>query len=170
MELFFLFASLFAFVVNSGQSAIESSRFKPAACDFFSYENATKIIGGKVRGEDGGMTEDETGRAWRCTFVSANENSAETYPKLYFMLQRSKAEADARAAFEAVRVSDKKHAGFEDWPDVGDEAVAHTDGKGFQLVMIRKGANTIRLKVNPVNGASFDVVKEVAASLVPKMK
>jgi hypothetical protein len=170
MELFYLIASIFGLVVHSTTTVNEAQLRKPVACDFFSYENAAKIIGTRVRGEDAGMTEDEKDRAWRCTFVAADENSIASSPKLHFMLLKSTSIDAAISSFAELRSSNAKLQGFEEWPGVGDEAVVHTDGKGFQFVMIRKGGYTIRLKVNPVNGASLDVVKDVAAELATKLK
>lgn len=147
-------------------AAASNSVRKPYACQFFTNESAMKIIGGKVRAADEGMSEEEKVKKWKCTFTAETGGDG---PKVYFMLMRSTSETAAKEDFEVIRESNKNHAGFEEWPGVGDEAVVHTDGSNFQFVMIRKGANTVRIKVNPAKGISFENLKSVAASLVPRL-
>lgn len=144
-----------------------STMRKSVACDFFVYENAQKILGKKVRAEDGEMSDESEGRFWRCTFTGPTE--ADRAPKLHFVLIRSVSDDAAKQAFEVIRDSNKNKAGFEEWPGVADEAIVHSDGKNFQFVMVRKAAKTIRMKVNPANGVSLDEVKNVAASLALKL-
>ncbi len=158
--------AIIAFVTGD-QPALSELSSKPAACHFFTYENAAKIIGQKAKGIDGDEAVADGGRQWSCTFTAA---SGEGGPRIYFLLIRNSSEEAARQAFYEIRQSNKNHAGFEDWPGIGDEAIVQTDGTNFQFVMIRKGAKTIRLKVNPSAGVSFDDVKTVAASLSMKMK
>ena len=154
--------------VSAHPDAAAASVAKPAACHYFGYENAAKLLGTEVSADDGGMTEDAAGRTWKCNFYPADK-AAKDGPKLYFMLAKSSSADTAKGAFEAVRESNKKHKGFEEWPGVGDEAVVQTDVANFHFVMVRKGANSIRIKVNPARGVSLDAVKNAAEMLVAKM-
>lgn len=164
-----LFLLTVLFVSNplpNDTTIVANAMQKPHACQFFTNENAAKIIGGKVRADDEGMIDDEKTKKWKCTFSAAAGGNG---PKVYFMLMRSSLETAAKDEFEVIGESNKNHAGFEEWPGTGDEAVVHTDGSNFQFVMIRKGAITIRVKVNPARGVSLENLKTVAASLVPRM-
>jgi len=46
----------------------------------------------------------------------------------------------------------------------------HSDGQNFQLVMVRKGVRSFRIKVNPTGTTSLENVKAVAEDLVRKME
>lgn len=132
----------------------------PNACRFFGKDYALKMAGRSVK-----AMEESSGKNADGSFSKCKMTTDAAGPTIHFMLEESSDEEIAKKNFEAVRQSNKDHKGFEDWPDVGDEAITHTDGTGFQLVMIRKGPKTIRLKVNPIGKISFDVTKAVAMAL-----
>ncbi len=161
---------LFVFFVSAaavnGQNA-GTFAAKPVACHFFGYENAERLLGQKTAGADGEENKTDGGAKWTCTFTTA---AGDNGPKLYFALYRDATEDVAKAEFQKVRLSNQKHDGFEDWQGVADEAIAHTDGKNFQFLMLRKGSRTLRIKVGNSNSVSFDQLKAVAASLVTKLK
>ena len=101
--------------------AAETSAFKSVACDFFTYDNAQKILG-KATGADDGMHDIADGRKWGCTFTASDKG--EKPPKLYFTIIKATSEDVAKNAFDVIRNSNNKHQGFEEWPGVGDEALA----------------------------------------------
>ncbi|MBL8122691.1 MAG: hypothetical protein KIT61_07415 [Pyrinomonadaceae bacterium] len=160
-SLVILFVLLGTFTVGT-----ETVSMKPVACQFFTNDNAKKIIGEDVRGVDGDEATPDGGRKWTCTFTAV---SSEDGPKVFFMLMRNSSEDAAKRLFEEIRQSNKNHTGFEEWPGVGDEAITHTDGSNFQFLMIRKGLKTIRLKVNPAKGVSMADVKTIASSLASRL-
>lgn len=139
---------------------------KPAGCDFFTKANAVRIIGTDVTWTGTDSTANEP-RKWTCTFVS--KNAAEG-PKLYFVLHRFTTAEAAREEFDSVVDSNKNLAGFERWQGVGDDAIIHTDGANFQLVMVRKGIRSFRIKVNPAGSTSLENVRSVAQDLIKKME
>ncbi|MGQ0540614.1 MAG: hypothetical protein ACT4O9_02035 [Blastocatellia bacterium] len=162
-----MIAFLFVSTAPLTDSAEASNKLrKPVACRFFTNDNAMKILGREVRGTDGEMTEDGNGRTWSCTFSPA---SGEKGPKIYFIILRGTSEEAARKVFQDIRQSNKDHAGFEEWPGVADEAIVHSDDPNFHLVMARKGAKTIRVKVNPATGISLNDVKSVAEEMARKL-
>jgi len=139
---------------------------KPAGCDFFTRQNATKILGTEVRWTGNDATEVEP-KKWTCTFVS---KASADGPRLYFGLHRFTTREKARKEFDAVVESNKNHTGLERWKDVGDDAIVHSDGQNFQLVMVRKGVRSFRIKINPAGSTSLENVKAVAEDLVRKME
>jgi hypothetical protein len=148
-------------------AAAETAAAKPYACNFFTYANAEKLLGQKLTAADSDEMAENGSRRWGCTFSTT---AGESGPRLFFLLIKDASEEAARAEFEKVRASNKKHAGFEEWPEVGDEAVVHTDGQNFQFLMARKGANTIRVKVANSKDVSLDELKAVTALLTAKLK
>ena len=166
MLLVFLLTTIFMSGASPKTAIPESAAFKSVACDFFTYDNAQKLIG-RSTGADDGMQDITEGRKWGCTFTASDKG--EKPPKLYFVLYKATSEDIAKQSFETVRQSNKKVDGFEEWLGVGDEAVIHSDAPNFHFVMVRKGVKTIRVKINPAEGVSLADIKAVASSLVPKM-
>ncbi len=132
----------------------------------FTTELAAKLLGQKPRGVDDDKVTDDGVHVWSCTFSSESESG----PKIHFLLMRSPSEDVAKQTFEEIRQSNKDHEGFEEWPGVSDEAIVHSDGQGFHFVMVRKGAKTIRIKVNPIKDVSLDHVKRAAVALAMKLE
>lgn len=139
---------------------------KPAGCDFFSRQNAEKILGTDVTWTGTDSTEAEP-KKWNCTFIL--KQNAEG-PKLYFGLHRFATIDKAREEFETIVASNKGREGFEKLEGIGDDAIVHTDGSSFQLVVVRKGVRSFRIKVNPAGSTSIENIKEVAGILVRKME
>ena len=161
---------LFVFFISSAavnEHFAETGAAKPVACHFFGYDNAERLLRQKVGGADGEESKTDGGAKWTCTFTTtAGDNG----PKLFFAIFRDTTEDVAKGEFQKIRLSNQKHSGFEEWEGVADEAVAHTDGKNFQFLMLRKGSRTLRIKVGNSSTVSFEELKAVAASLVTKLK
>lgn len=138
---------------------------KPAGCDFFTRQNAEKILGTEVTWTGTDATEAEP-KKWTCTFTSKQNPGG---PKLYFGLHRFTSSDKAREEFNSIAESNKDHAGFEKLEGIGDQAIAHSDGSNFQLVVVRKGIRSFRIKVNPAVSTSLETVKSVAKDLATKM-
>ena len=138
---------------------------KPAGCDFFSRQNAEKILTTEVSWTGTDATEGEP-KKWTCTFIPKQNSEG---PKLYFGLHRFTTVENARGEFEAIVASNKGHKGFEKLEGIGDDAIVHTDGSNFQLVIVRKGVRSFRIKVNPAGSTSIESVKAVAEDLVRKL-
>lgn len=166
MLLVFLLTTIFMTGDMAKPTVTESVAFKSVACDFFTYDNARKLIG-RATVVDDGMQDVAEGRKWGCTFTATDKG--EKPPKLYFVLYKATSEEIAKRSFESVRMSNKKLGGFEEWSGVGDEAVVHSDTPNFHFVMVRKGVKTIRIKINPADGVSLEELKNVARSLAAKL-
>lgn len=159
MLIVLLFIALFT--PDSSPAAV----WKPAGCDLFTKANAVKILNTDVTWTGTDSTANEP-RKWTCTFVSKDDADG---PKLYFGLHRFTTAESAREEFDSAVASNKNHAGFERWHGVGDDAIVHTDGANFHLVMVRKGIRSFRIKVNPAGSTSLENVKLVAQDLIRKM-
>ena len=138
---------------------------KPYACHYFGYGNAEKLLGPKLTTVDSEEGKEDGSHRWNCTFTSENGEG-----KIFFALFKDVTDEAARAEFQRIRESNKNHTGFEDWSGVGDEAIVHTDGKSFQFLMVRKGAVSFRIKMNPIKGTPVEDVKRIAAALSEKLK
>ncbi len=145
----------------------EPVAFKSVACDFFGGDNAASLLGTNFRGEDGGMTEEAERRVWKCTFMRNPETESRS-PRIHFMIEKAVTVEAADKSFDDVRLSNVKKPGWNEWTGVGDEAAVHSDGANFQLILVRKGVKTMRIKVNPVGDVSLDRLKEVAKQIAAK--
>jgi len=152
---------------SPAQAAPTVAVAKPVACRFFGSDYALKIIGQKIRSIEEEMVENDQGKVWTCAFTAASGMA--DAPKVFFRIMHSTSEDLAKQDFDAVRQSNKNHVGFEEWHDIADEAVLHSDSPNFHFVMIRKGNRTIRMKINPAHGVSQDVVKAVAMALETRL-
>lgn len=142
--------------------------YKSVGCDFFGPDNAARLLGTKFRGEDTGMKESVETKSWGCTF-SRTEAPSERSPKIYFQIKKAISVESAIQDLSAVRVSNGKKSGWEEWPGIGDEAFVHSDAPNFHLVMIRKGVRTIVVKINPADGIALSDVKDVMTKLATKL-
>lgn len=146
----------------------EPAAFKSVACDFFGGDNAASLLGTNFRGEDGGMTEEAERRVWKCTFMRNPETEAKS-PRIHFMIEKALTVDAAEKSFDSMRLSNEKKPGWNEWKGVGDEATVHSDGANFQLIQVRKGVKSMRIKVNPVGDVSLDRLKEVAEKIAAKL-
>lgn len=153
------------FIILAAACMPETVAAKPYACHYFGYGNAEKLLGPKLTTADSEEGRADGSHRWNCTFTSETGDR-----KIFFALFKDATDEAARAEFQRIRESNKNLSGFEDWTGVGDEAVVHTDGKNFQFLMVRKGAVSFRIKLNPVKGTPVQDVKRIAAALAEKIK
>ena len=157
--------TILLFIAMFSPDMSPATLWKPAGCDFFTKANAVKILGSDVTWTGTESTVKEP-REWTCTFIP-KDSAAGT--NLYFGLRRFSTAESARKEFDAIVMSNKNHAGFKRWSGVGDDAIVHTDGANFHLVVVRKGIGSFRIKVNPAGSTSLEDVKLVAEDLVEKI-
>lgn len=142
--------------------------YKSVGCDFFGSENAARLLGPKFRGEDTGMKEAGGTKSWGCTFLRTDDGHANS-PRIHFAIKKAATVEMAIEDFANVRGSNNTKAGWSEWLDVGEEAIIHTNEPTFHLVMIRKGVQTITVKINPANGIALSEVKDIMARLSTKL-
>lgn len=134
------------------------------SCWILTHSAAEKILGQTVR-----LTENETevkdnSHKLKCTYTAVSKDKASGRDiNLYFMLEESLNEDQAKQIYKTIWESNKNHMGIEKLSGVGDEAYAHSDRSKFHWVMVRKGKFTVRFKVNKaVETTSFDELKAFA--------
>ncbi|MBK9153843.1 MAG: hypothetical protein IPM25_06445 [Chloracidobacterium sp.] len=152
------------FIAMFSPETAEAGLRKPAGCDFFTRANAEKILGSEVTWTG----TDATGatQKWTCTFVS---KTAADGRKVHFGLIEFRSEQAARDDFDSIVRSNTELKGFEKWSGIGEDAIVHTDGPNFQLIVVRRGQRSFRIKVNPAGSTSIEDVKFVARDLIRKM-
>lgn len=90
--------------------------------------------------------------------------------KLYFMYEAYATEGAAQRAYAYIYEGNRKHAGVEVTPGLGDEAYYHSDGTNFYFYLVRKHEKMFRLKVNKVTShSSVNEFKEAARRVAAKM-
>lgn len=147
------------------QTKAAGEKVKP--CKFLSFADAEKILGQPVEliTNSWNFAGDKT--RFDCNYRSVeNDTASGRETNLFFMLEESPDESQAKQIYADIWNSNKNHAGIEILSGVGDEAYAHSDKQNFHFVMARKGKFTIRLKINKATETtSFDELKAFAKKI-----
>jgi hypothetical protein len=130
----------------------------------------------KILGQRAELKETSSGRKagalrYECSFTAMTPDpKTNAVGNLYYMLIRFDSEQAAKKDFSDLVASNAQQAGQSKLNDIGDEAWFHSDGQNFNLIVVRKGANELRLKINKITSfTSEDRLKSVAKELAQKM-
>ena len=122
---------------------------KAKECKYLSFAEAGKILGARVELVTNSWTFTREKTRFECHYRAVEKDKKSgRETNLFFMLEESTTEEQARQIYETIWQSNKNHEGIEVLSGIGDEAYAHSDRANFHFVMARKGKFTIRLKVN----------------------
>lgn len=142
----FLIFSASALALNC-QTKAANEKVKP--CKFLSFAEAEKILGGPVELITNSWTFTAERTRFDCIYRSLEKDKVSGREiNLYFMLEESSTEDQARQIYADIWNSNKNHLGIEPLSGIGDEAYFHSDKSNFHFVMARKGNFTIRMKIN----------------------
>jgi len=166
--LLFLIISAFVLSLNC-QTKPADEKIKP--CKYLSFAEAEKILGGKVELVTNSWTFTADITRFDCTYrVIEKDRSSGQAINLFFRLEESSDEAQAKQIYAEVWNSNKNHRGIEILSAFGDEAYAHSDKPNFHFVMVRKGKFTLRLKVHKaVETTSFEELKAFAKKIIEQI-
>ena len=71
--------------------------------------------------------------------------------------------------YTSIKKASENH-GIKVLHDMGDEAYFHTDNQNFYFIMVRKGGNLFRMKVNKITKTtSLDAFYEIAKNISSEM-
>ena len=127
--------------------------------------NAEKIIGQPAKLMES-KSETKNGiLEFRCMYT-AKETDGKTgkLGNLYYRAVQYQSAEQAHDTLARFHQLNRDSPGWKKLPDVGDEAIVHTDKTNFQLVMIRKGNKLVIMKVNKVT--AFTATMETSVSVV----
>ncbi len=166
-----LFLLIFSASVGSlnCQTKVAGEKVKP--CKFLSFAEAEKILGQPVELVTNSWTFTADKTRFECTYRAAKKVTASNREiNLFFLLEETSTEEQAKQIYETIWNSNKNHLGIEVLSGTGDEAYAQSEKPNFHFVMARKGKFTIRLKVNKaVATTSFDELKAFAKKVLDEI-
>jgi hypothetical protein len=107
---------------------------------------------------------------YKSTYI-ANAGGEKSKPiTLYYMFEVYKEEAETKEIFDGFRVGNQNHKGFGLRKNLGDEAFFHSDGKNFDLLVVRKGNKMIRFKVNKISSkTSQEELNKIALDIIKRV-
>jgi hypothetical protein len=151
------------------QTKAADEKVKP--CKFLSFAEAEKILGSPVELITNSWNFADGETKFDCHYRSIKKDEASGREiNLFFRLEESADESQAKKIYETIWNSNKNHQGIEILSGIGDEAYSHSDRQNFYFVMVRKGKFTIRLKVNKTaDTTSFDELKAFAKKTVEQI-
>lgn len=131
-------------ILNSG-SAQNPKSAKPACLP----KNKAEII----LGQPATLTESAVGKKnhvarYSCTYTAISRDAEQNLANLYYVAESYLSPEDAHQALAAITSANEHMPGWKKFSAGVDEGVSHTDGKNFQLVIVRKGNKMVRLKIN----------------------
>lgn len=104
---------------------------------------------------------------YKCYYTAVSQDTVtDKTGKLYFMYEEYAGVAGAQNAYATIYQANQGHAGVEIIHGLGDEAYYHSDLTGFYFLMVRKGENIFRLKLNKVTSNSSEANFKDAAKLI----
>jgi hypothetical protein len=139
------------------KAAVESVK----SCKYLSLADAEEILGQKVELIENFRNSADGKLIFKCQYRTIEKDKSSGHDiNLFFMLEESTTENQAKQIYQTIWNSNKNYKGIEVLKDTGDEAYSHSERPNFHFVMARKGKSTIRLKVNKaVETTSFEALK-----------
>lgn len=147
------FLLLFLFASNRQNGA---DKYLPLA-------DAEKILGQKAT-----LVENKTeNRDTVIRYTSVYTTSVnQQVSNLNYLLETYKTAAVSEKMFSTIGAQNRVLSGQQQINDIGDQALFHTDGKNFCILIVRKGNVLIRIKVNKITGkTNIEALKQVARKL-----
>lgn len=149
-------------ICSKAQNADKSESICP------SQTQANKILGQPAKFTESSLEKKNNINQFKCTYTAVDKDSRGRLGHLYYMAETypsSKAAHDTLAYYHA---QNNRSPGWKIISGIGDEGIIHTDGSNFQLLIVRKDAKMIRVKVNKITSytPSIDTMKEIAKELL----
>lgn len=166
--LFLLIFSASALSLNC-QTNSADEKVKP--CKFMSFAEAEKILGQKVELVENSWNFADGKTIFKCNYRAIEKDEASGKEiNLFFMLEESPTENQAKQIYADIWNSNKNHTGIEVLSGIGNEAYSHSDKTNFHFVMARKGKFTIRFKIaKAVETTSLEELKAFTKKLVEQI-
>ncbi|HET7002066.1 MAG TPA: hypothetical protein VFI33_12180, partial [Puia sp.] len=120
-------------------------------CSLISQQEAEKILG-KPAHLSSHTTETKNHiLTYHCTYTANDqETDRDRQSNLYYMLEEFESSSEAQKTFKYILSQNAGMQGLSTLDGFGEEAFIQTDNDHFQLIIVRKSAKMIRLKVNKV--------------------
>jgi hypothetical protein len=134
-------------------------------------QEAERIFGESCQLKESSNSVENGGHKYKSTYLAnSSDEKQNKIVALNFMFESYGDEKDAKKTFETFKLSNEKSEGFEMMTNIGDEGFFHTDNKFFYLIIVRKGNELVRFKVNKITPkTSLIELKKVANDLVGRV-
>jgi hypothetical protein len=134
-------------------------------------QEAERILGESCQLKESSNSLENGGHKYKSTYLAnSSDEKLNKIIALNFMFESYGDEKDAQKMFETFKLSNEKLERFEIINNIGDEGFFHTDNKNFYLIIVRKGNELVRFKVNKITTkTSLIELKKVANDLVGRI-
>jgi len=156
-------------IFNAGEIAATSTFFSPAA--LFTKTDAEKIMGETAFLEDSATSVVNGVLQFKSTHTaSADDPKSGKRGNVYFMFERYMQASGAHDVYSTFKTGNQSSEGFRELDGMGDEAYFHSDGTNFLFIIVRKGQNMFRIKVNKITSTtSLDEFNRVAKNITARL-
>ena len=134
-------------------------------------EEAVRILGEPCRLIASETTAENGGHQYAFTYeANSSDEQSGRIVALYYQFESFQDEAAAKAIFNTFSLSNQGHEGFERVSDLGDEAFFQSDSRNFYLLIVRKGNEMVRLKVNKITPrTSLPELRKIARAVIQRV-
>ena len=131
--------------------------------------DAEKILGEPATLIANTVEQKRTVTIYRCTYRIVSNPDTNTTSNLYYLYEEYTNTAYAKKTYSDI-VSGNRNASGQKEVSIGDEGYFHTDGKNFDLIIVRKQNKIIRMKVNKITKTtSMEELQNVAKQISLKL-
>jgi len=137
----------------------------------FTKADAEKILGEPAQLDDSATIINKDAVQYKSSYI-ANAKDPKTGKTrgIYYLFERYNNATTAHEVFTTFKEGNQNSEGFSILHEMGDEAYFHSDGENFHFIIVRKGKNMFRLKVNKITGStSLDELKRVAKNITAQL-
>jgi len=137
----------------------------------FTKTDAEKILGEPAHLEDSATIVNKEAVQYKSSYI-ANSKDPKTGKTggVYYLFERYSSATTAHEVYASFKEGNQSHEGFSILEGMGDEAYFHSDGENFHFIIVRKGKNMFRIKVNKITGTtSLDELKRVAKDITAEL-
>ncbi len=116
---------------------------------YLSRTDAEKILGQPATLTESTVEKSSNVAKYNCTFTANDSMAAgNRTAHLYYAIELYYNEASAKNVYAGIFAQNAAMPNLKKQGGLGDEALLHTDNQNFALLIVRKGAKILRLKVN----------------------
>ncbi|MBL7719608.1 MAG: hypothetical protein JNL72_12275 [Flavipsychrobacter sp.] len=137
----------------------------------FTLEDAEKILGEKTHFTSSRRSAKTFSDIYVATYTAdAKDKKSGVTGELVCQVEWYKSDTGARRKFADLKRNNDKREGVEAIPGMGDEAYSYGDGETFYVILVRKGASLLRIRVEKVTAHfSSDAIEEVAERITDNL-
>lgn len=143
--------------------------FNPA--HLFTKEVAEKILGEPAHLDDSATIVNKDAVQYKSSYIAiAKDPKTGKTGGVYYLFERYNNATTAHEVYDSFKDGNQSQEGFSILHGMGDEAYYHSDGENFHLIIVRKGKNMFRIKVNKItSNTSLEQFKTVAKNITAEL-